>query len=171
MKITKLLERDLYQLEEFFKVVISDTAQKEGITIPGFVDEEVEEKMELCRKFFKEDNNISILIAMDGSRIIGTISSSYCNLDIKSVIKDLEEDAVKIGAVYIHPSCQRRGIAKLLLTSMCRILKSKDIKEFYLDSGYKSAQIYWRQQFGEPFFIAKEYWGPEADNMIWKVKV
>lgn len=171
MEIKKPLKKDLLQLEEFFNVVISDTAKKEGITIPGFVDEEVEEKMKMCREYFGEDKNISVLIALDEKKIIGTISSSYCTSDIKDAIQDLEEDAVKIGSIYIHPSYQRRGVAKQLLTSMYRILKSKDIREFYLDSGYKSAQIYWRKTFGEPFFTAKDYWGPDADNVIWKVKM
>lgn len=171
MEVRNLLEEDLFQLEEFLKVVISDTAQREGITILNFTDEEVEGKMELCRGYLKGENNSSILIALEGRKIIGTISSSYCDSDIKNVIKDLEKDAVKIGTVYIHPTYQRKGIAKQLLTSVYEILRSKGIKEFYLDSGYKSAQVYWNQNFGEPLFIAKEYWGPEGDNMIWKVKL
>ena len=83
MKIKKPLKNNLPQLEEFFRIVISDTAKKEEITIPDFVDDEVTEKMKYCENYFKEESNISLLIALDGEKIIGTISSSYCNLDIK----------------------------------------------------------------------------------------
>ena len=54
---------------------------------------------------------------------------------------------------------------------MYKILKSKNVEEFYLDSGYKSAQIYWTKNLGKPFFKAKNYWGPRIDNFIWKVKL
>jgi len=171
MKIKKPLKNNLPQLEEFFRIVISDTAKKEEITIPDFVDDEVTEKMKYCENYFKEGSDISLLIALEGKKIIGTISSSHCNLDIKDVIKDLKKDAIKIGTVYIHPSYQKKGIGKTLLNEMYKILRSKNIKEFYLDSGYKSAQIYWTKNFGKPFFKAKNYWGPKIDNLIWKVKL
>ncbi|UUV18252.1 GNAT family N-acetyltransferase [Fusobacteria bacterium ZRK30] len=171
MEIKKPIKNNLPKLEEFFRIVISDTAKREGITISNFVDEEVEEKMKYCKNYFEEGSNISMLVALDGEKIIGTISSSYCNSDIKNVIKGLKKDSMKIGTVYIHPSYQRKGIGKTLLNEIYKILKSKNIKEFYLDSGYKSAQIYWTKNLGEPFFKAKNYWGPRIDNFIWKVKL
>jgi len=171
MKIKKPLKNHLPQLEEFFKIVISDTARREGITISDFVDEEVKEKIKYCNDYFKKMDNISILIAIDGEKIIGSISSSYCNLDIKNVIKDIKKDSMKIGTVYIHPSYQRRGIGKILLNEMYKILKAKNVEEFYLDSGYKSAQVYWIKNLGKPFFRAKNYWSPGIDNFIWKVKL
>ncbi|MCS5422046.1 MULTISPECIES: GNAT family N-acetyltransferase [Psychrilyobacter] len=171
MEIKKPFKSHLPQLEEFFKTVISDTAAKEEIKIPDFVDEEVKEKMKYCEDYFKKGSNISILIALDGEKIIGTISSSYCDSDIKSVIKDLKKDSMKIGTVYIHPSYQRKGLAKILLNEMYKILRSKNVEKFYLDSGYKSAQRYWTKNLGEPFFTAKDYWGPKMDNLIWKVKL
>lgn len=171
MKIKKPVKNNLPKLEEFFRVVISDTAKKEGITTSNFIDEEVEEKMNYFKNHFKEGSNISILIALDSEKIIGTISSSYCDSDMKNVIKDLKKDSMKIGAVYIHPSYQKKGIGKTLLNEMCKILKSKNIEEFYLDSGYKSAQIYWTKNLGEPLFKAKNYWAPRVDNFIWKVKL
>ncbi|MGB6130004.1 MAG: GNAT family N-acetyltransferase [Psychrilyobacter sp.] len=171
MKIKKPLKNHLPQLEELFKIVISDTARREGITLPDFVDEEVREKTKYCENYLKKVDNISILIALDDEKIIGTISSSYCDLDIKNVIKDIKKDSMKIGTIYIHPSYQRRGIGKILLSEMYKILKAKNVEEFYLDSGYKSAQIYWIKNLGEPFFRAKNYWGPKIDNLIWKVKL
>lgn len=157
MEIKKPLKCNLPQLEEFFKIVISDIARREKIEISDFVDEEVRGKIKYCNNYFKEGSNISILIALDGEKIIGTISSSYCNSDIKNVIKDLKKDSMKIGTVYIYPSYQRNGIGKILLNEMYKILKSKNVEEFYLDSGYKSAQIYWAKNFGKPFFRAKNY--------------
>ena len=112
MEIKKPIKNDLPKLEDFFRKVITDTAKKEGITIINFIEEEVEKKLKYCRNYFEEGNNISILLAIDGEKIIGSISSSYCNLDIQNVIKDLKKDSIKIGTVYIHPSYQRKGLGK-----------------------------------------------------------
>lgn len=166
MEIKKPIRVNLPKLEEFFRMVISETAKKEEISISNFVDEEVEEKIKYCKNYFEGKDSISMLIALDGEKIIGTICSSYCNSDIKNVIKGLKKNSMKIGTVYVHPLYQKKGIGKILLNEMYKVLRSKNIEEFYLDSGYKSAQIYWTKYLGEPFFKAKNYWGPKIDNFI-----
>jgi hypothetical protein len=50
-------------------------------------------------------------------------------------------------------------------------LEKKGIEEFCLDSGYKSAQKIWINKFGNPQYHLKDYWGKDADHMVWRIQV
>ena len=71
----------------------------------------------------------------------------------------------------MNPKYQRKGIGNLMLIRIFNELKHKGIKEFCLDSGYKSAQKVWINKFGEPEYYLKDYWGEGADHMVWRLKV
>jgi hypothetical protein len=47
-------------------------------------------------------------------------------------------------------------------------MQKDGIKEFCLDSGYKIAQRIWIEKLGIPQYHLKDYWGKDADHMIWQ---
>ena len=58
-----------------------------------------------------------------------------------------------------------------MINYLIAYLKKQGIEEVCLESGYKQAQPKWIRKFGEPYVIAKDYWAPGLDNMVWKYKI
>lgn len=167
--IRKPVESDIYKVQDFLELVISDTSKKEGVEEEGFVSEEVECKIEVLKKYLQEsDRDISFLIALDKDKIIGTISSSFCRNEILELLGSKVKGKYQIGIVYIHPDYQKKGIATNLLNEMNEILKGRGVTEFYLDSGYLEAQKYWKRKLGTPLLVRKDHWGKGVDHMIWR---
>lgn len=159
-------------LEAFFKRVIEDTIEKEKIELPYFLEEEVGEKMKLLGKYLaKEGEGRIFLVAWHGERIVGTISYAPCNEAVVEILGMDLEDAGEIGTVYVDPEYQRRGVGGALLSAMCMELLKRRIKSFYLDSGYRRAQKYWRGKLGDPIRVVRDYWDKGADHMIWYKKI
>ncbi|SCW56220.1 Acetyltransferase (GNAT) domain-containing protein [Paenibacillus tianmuensis] len=164
---------DIKELNEFFRIVITDTYIKEGIG-DMLNDLEVEIKAKenyLHRDLESDGKDRYFLIALDGEKIIGSIeygpSSELINHCTEHALKDVNE----VGTVFVHPDYQRQGIGNQLLVEMYLTLKSEGIEEFCLDSGYTNAQKIWKKKYGEPDYLLKDYWGETAHHMIWRVKV
>lgn len=92
---------------------------------------------------------------------------------IGELLDDMEDE---INSKIIHlenddPHYQRNGVGNVLLKAMYSAMRQKGIKEFVLDSGYKTAQQIWTKKFGEPQYLLKDYWGKANDHMIWKVNI
>ena len=169
MVIKKPVETDISGLQDFLELVISDTSKKEGIEEDDFVLEEVESKMKVLKNYLQEpDKDSRFLIALDGEKIIGTISSTLCGGKILELLGNEVKREFQIGIIYIHPDYQRKGVATNLFNEMNEILKNRGITNFYLDSGYIEAQKYWKKKLGAPLFIEKDCWGEGVDHMIWK---
>lgn len=169
MMIRKPMETDISQLQDFLELVISDTSKKEEIEEDDFISEEVESKIKVLKNYLQEpDKDSRFLIALDGEKIIGTISSSFCRDKILELVGNKVEKEFQIGIVYIHPDYQKKGVATNLLNEMYEILKNRGIKEFYLDSGYLEAQKYWKKKLGAPLIVEKDCWGEGIHHMIWK---
>ncbi len=169
MLIRKPVEIDISRLQDFLELVISDTSKKEGIEEDDFVLEEVKSKMEVLKNYLQEpDKDSRFLTALDGKKIIGTISSTLCGGKILELLGNKVEREFQIGIIYIHPDYQRKGVATNLFNEMNKILKNREIIKFYLDSGYIEAQKYWKKKLGSPLFVEKNCWGEGVDHMIWK---
>ncbi|MBV7506191.1 GNAT family N-acetyltransferase [Bacillus sp. sid0103] len=172
MEIRRPEREDQEELSQFFRIVITDTFAKEGL---AEMVEEIEQEIELKMKYVQSDlesngENRYFLIALDHSKIIGTIEYGAASDLITSCTDGALKELVEIGTVFVHPDFQRNGVGNLLLNAMFRTLEKKDITEFCLDSGYTNAQKIWKKKFGAPEYLLKDYWGEGFDHMIWRVK-
>lgn len=166
-------EFHIEKLHSLFQVVITDTFEKEGVghDIQGMKGE-VEEKKRLLKEDIESNgNNHFFLIACYKEEIVGSISYGPCGKAIQECSKGKLNNVGEIGTVYIHPEYQKKGIGTLLLNSIFIALLSRNIEEFCLDSGYKSAQKFWEKKLGTPDIIVKDYWGEGFDHMIWYRKL
>ncbi len=173
VEIRRARMEDTKQLNEFFRIVITDTFIKEGI---GKMLDDINDEIKTKEKYLASDFESNgqkryFLIALVGNKIIGSIeygpaSDLICNCT-NNAFKGLKE----IGTVFVHPDYQRMGIGNLLLNKMFFTLQKRGIKEFCLDSGYISAQKIWKKKFGDPDYRLKDYWGEGFDHMIWRVKI
>ncbi|MDP4164390.1 MAG: GNAT family N-acetyltransferase [Bacillota bacterium] len=165
--------KDSAQLNEFFKIVITDTFIQEGIG-EKLVDlnEEIKVKNQYLESDFESNGEKRhFLIALHGNKIIGSIEYGPASNLINSCTDDALKELPEVGTVFVHPDFQRMGIGNLLLNKMYLIIKNCEIEEFCLDSGYKRAQEIWKKKFGDPAYLLKNYWGEGYHHMIWRVKV
>lgn len=173
VNIRRPTTEDREQLHDFFRTVIIDTFNKEGI---GDQLSDINEEIEVKKRYLTSDFESNgeeryFLIAFYGDKIIGSIEFGPANEIIRNVSNNAFEALVEVGTVFVHPDYHRNGVGNLLLKAMYETMRNNGIEEFYLDSGYKSAQLIWKKKFGEPDILLKDYWGKNFDHMIWKVEI
>ncbi|MBT2682219.1 GNAT family N-acetyltransferase [Bacillus sp. ISL-37] len=173
VNIRRPTTEDREELNDFFRTVIIDTFNKEGIGNQlNDISEEIEvKKGYLTSDFESNGEERYFLIAFYGDKIIGSIEFGPANEIIRNWSDHAFGALVEVGTVFVHPDYQRNGIGNLLLKAMYETLRSNGIEEFCLDSGYKSAQLIWKKKFGEPDILLKDYWGENFDHMIWRVEI
>ncbi|KMJ57243.1 GNAT family acetyltransferase [Bacillus sp. LL01] len=172
VEIRRPMEDDINNLNQFFRAVITDTFNKEGIVdkIEDMENEIEGKKTYLARDLESNGEKRFFLLALDGDKIIGTIeygaASELICMCTNNAFKGLHE----VGTIFVHPDYQRKGIGNLLLNRIMLAMQSKCITEFCLDSGYVSAQRIWTKKFGDPAFLLEDFWDEGYHHMIWRVK-
>jgi GNAT superfamily N-acetyltransferase len=173
IEIIRPKARDVELINEFFKIVLKDTFERNGISdLVDTISEEIEDKRRCLNQDLASDGQDRyFLIARDDEKIVGSIEYGASNELILSCTKGELKDLVEIGTVFVHPDYQNKGIGTRMLNLIFNQLEKNGVKEFCLDSGYKTAQKTWIKKFGIPTYHLKDYWGPGADHMIWRVSV
>ena len=164
---------DIELINEFFEIVLRDTFERNGIAdlIETFAGEIEDKRRCLNQDIESAGKNRYFLIAKEDDKIVGSIEYGPSNELIISCTYEELEDFVEIGTVFVHPDYQNKGIGSRLLNLIFIELEKNGIKEFCLDSGYKSAQKTWIKKFGNPEYHLKDYWGEDADHMVWRISV
>ncbi|MBV6686187.1 GNAT family N-acetyltransferase [Bacillus sp. JRC01] len=139
---------DREALHGFFRLVIEDTYQKEGI-----------------------DHLVDFLVAEKDSQIIGTIEYGPASKLIMTLTNGAYGGIPEVGTVFVHPDHQRIGVGSLVVNAMLLILLGRGVEVFCLDSGYTRAQAVWKKRFGEPDHRFTDHWGEGMDHLIWKRSV
>lgn len=173
VQIRRAKFEDKEELTQLFKTVIKDTFAREGLE--DMLDE-IENEIESKKKYLKSDLDSNgekryFLIALEDSKIVGTIEYGPVGDLINSCTKGALKELVEVGTVFVHPDYQRQGIGNLLLNAMYHTLVNRGIEEFCLDSGYTNAQKIWKKKFGQPDYLLKDYWDEGNDHMIWRVRI
>lgn len=164
---------DIELINKFFEIVIRDTFERNGI---GNLVDEIIEKIEDKRRRLNQDiesdgKNRYFLIAKEGDKIVGSIEYGPSNELIISCTNGQLKELVEIGTVFVHPDYQNKGIGSRMLKLIFIEMNKNEIKEFCLDCGYKIAQKIWINKFGNPEYHLKDYWGEDADHMVWRISV
>lgn len=173
IEIRRPTREDIRELNQFFRIVITDTFSKEGISEKL---EDLEDEIEVKKKYLNSDFDSNgekryFLIAVYGDRIIGSIEYGPASELINNCTNHALKELMEVGTVFVHPDFQRKGVGNRLLNAMYCTLHNMGIEEFCLDSGYATSQKIWRKKFGEPHYLLKDYWGEGYDHMIWRIKV
>ncbi|MFD0698100.1 GNAT family N-acetyltransferase [Paenibacillus sp. GCM10027628] len=173
VEIRRPRTEDIQELKQFFRIVITDTFIKEGI---GEKLDDIKDEIEVKNKYLENDFESNgekryFLIAVDGDKIIGSIEYGPVSEIISKCTNIAIKEQIEVGTVFVHPNYQNKGIGNLLLNSIYSTMLNRGIEEFYLDSGYRSAQKIWKKKFGEPVYLLKDYWGQGFDHMIWRMSL
>ena len=167
----KIEDREL--INDFFKMVLIDTFHKNEISdlVDTLKDEIKDKRRCLDQDYESAGRDRCFLIAKDKNLVVGSAEYGPPNNLILSCTNGDLKDIKEIGTVFIHPDYQRKGIGSRMLFSILSQMKRDGIEEFCLDSGYKIAQRIWTKKLGNPQYHLKNYWGKDADHMIWRKKI
>lgn len=133
---------------------------------------EIEYKESLLRQYIDcQLEGWLMLIAVSDATVLGAISFGPCGGEIVALTDSSFPAEGELGGLYVLPAAQNKGVGSALITSMLSQLARMGIKQFALDSGYKEAQQRWIRKFGNPYLVAKDYWGEGYDHMVWLSKV
>jgi GNAT superfamily N-acetyltransferase len=167
----KIEDKEL--LYEFFRIVLIDTFKKNEISeLVDTLNNEIEDKRRcLDQDFDSVGKDRCFLIAKDKNRVVASAEYGPSNELILSCTNGELKEIKEIGTVFVHPDYQGKGIGSKMLISILLEMKKEGIKEFCLDSGYKIAQRIWIKKLGKPQYHIKNYWGKDADHMIWRKRV
>ncbi|CEG26137.1 GNAT family N-acetyltransferase [Bacillus sp. B-jedd] len=171
--IRRPLVKDVEELNRFFRTVITDTFEKEGI---GDKVDDLEEEIGMKMSYLQSDLengglNRYFLVAIAGGKIIGSIEFGPASALIAECTKGALSGLMEVGTVFVHPAWQRQGVGSLLLQKIGDVLVRNGLEDICLDSGYIRAQAIWKKKFGPPEYVLKDYWGEGFDHFIWKIKV
>jgi GNAT superfamily N-acetyltransferase len=173
IEISRPRFEDIELINEFFEIVLRDTFEKNGIAdLVNLIEEEIKDKRR-CLNQDMESNGKDryFLIAKEDDNIVGSIEYGPSNDLIISCTNGKLKKLVEIGTVFVHPDYQNKGIGSRMLNLIFIELEKNEIREFCLDSGYKSAQKTWTKKFGNPEYYLKDYWEKDADHMVWRIRV
>lgn len=164
-------EDDRNSLNHFFRMVVTDTFNKEGIA--DMVDD-MESEIKAKNTYLATDLESNgdkrfFLLALDGEKIVGTIEYGAASELICTCTNNAFKNLQEVGTVFVHPDYQRKGIGNLLLNRLMLAMQNKGIAEFCLDSGYGNAQKIWTKKFGDPAYLLENFWGEGYHHMIWRV--
>lgn len=173
IEIRELHPKDIEHLHNFYRFVITHTFEKEGI---AHLKDDIEREIETKKKYLEDailynGKKRYFLLAIVENQIIGSIEYGPVSPLIVKETNEEYQHLPEVGSLYVHPNYQKQGIGSKLLQGIFQVLKSKGIKEFCFDSGYKEAQQMWTNKFGNPNIFLKDYWGEGEHHMIWRRQV
>ena len=93
------------------------------------------------KEIFREDiNNNALFVAKINSEIVGCIMLSSCKDDVYKNVKWISEDNnnLYIHRLAVHPSFQKKGIARKMMDYAEAFAKSKNLKSIRLDTFSKN---------------------------------
>ncbi|WP_244898307.1 GNAT family N-acetyltransferase [Paenibacillus xylanexedens] len=159
-----------------FETTIPAAFEQEGIgSLLDDIQHEIAHKRALIHTALQPDHNkeanVFFLVAKMGKSIVGTISYGPCGEEIRECTDQRLNDIGELGSLYVLPEVQGQGIGSALILALGTELQRLGIQQFCLDSGYRIAQQKWQRKFGEPYVVAKNYWGEGTDHMVWLCKV
>ncbi len=171
--IRKATAEDAKVIKNIFRTTLENEFKSEGLKIDHpMVKEEILEKEQFVdRELGNINSGYLVFVAELEGELVAIMSYGPVNQDTLNCLKKDKLDGYEIANAYVLPEFQNMGIAKSLRKEILSEMKSRNIKEYYLDSGFSRAQQVWKKVYGEPTFIAKDYWGKGIDNWIWKVNV
>lgn len=149
------------------------------------VSDEIALKVNQMKEALEDaDSKVHFLVAIEGASqegiegdvVIGAIACYPLGKEIRQILGAPQEHAdfrglLELGSLYVRPEFRGRGVASQLITAMLLWMRTRGIDAFALDSGFTQAVVKWRQKFGEPHIVAKDFWGQGKDHYVWRCLV
>ena len=140
--IERPTKKDIRSIHNVFEKTITNAFEKEGLSfLKDDILTEIENKKQLLNlALTSNEASVYFLVAKIKEEIIGTISFSPCNNDIKKFTHNQINNVGELGSLYVLPHYQDKGIASALIHALIDYLHMVGVQQFCLDSGYRQAQ-------------------------------
>ncbi|MGN7166515.1 GNAT family N-acetyltransferase [Paenibacillus cellulositrophicus] len=173
LEIRRPKAADVEAIHTFFRLVITDTFEKEGIAdLHDDIEHEIASKQDYLRQDLESQGRQRyFLIAWMEGKIAGTIEYGPSSSLIDESTGHALRDVIEVGTVLVHPELHGQGIGSTLWSTILLTLQARGISQFCLDSGYRDAQRIWTRKFGEADYVLANHWGEGQHHMIWSRKV
>lgn len=173
VEISRPHGKDTPLIHAFFKAVLLDTFEKNGI---AHLSEDLAAEIADKEKYLQQDlesggQDRYFLIAKHEGKIIGSIEYGPAGSLIISCTEGRYAGMAEVGTVFVHPDYQKQGLGSRLLKQLVTEMRSRGLEEFCLDSGYGTAQEIWTRKLGFPAYHLKDFWAEGADHMVWRVRI
>ncbi|MDK8189117.1 GNAT family N-acetyltransferase [Paenibacillus sp. UMB7766-LJ446] len=174
--IQPLTSSDMESACQVFETSITNAFMQEGLgALHEDIRDEIEHKKAMLHSALHPDNNkessVFFLLAKREETVVGTISYGPCGEEIQECTNNQLNRIGELGSLYVLPEVQGQGIGSALIQALATELQRRKITQFCLDSGYRTAQQKWQRKFGEPYAVAKNFWGEGSDHMVWLCEV
>ncbi|TDM17675.1 N-acetyltransferase [Macrococcoides caseolyticum] len=166
----QLQYKDINQLKDYFKHVISHTFLNNGVDDDEDLNNEINKKMTYINHYFNGSDDM-FMVAKDGDAVVGIIGFYTPNQMIQELVGDKVDGLKEMGTLYIHPDYQSRGIGSQLIVLLTQFMKEQDIVSYCFDCGYKKAMATWTRKFGQPTYFFKDYWDVGDHYAVWVVDI
>ena len=125
---------DIKELNQFFRIVITETFRREGLV--GLIDD-IEAEIDSKKNYLQLDLDSKgkkryFLIALAGNKIIGTIEYGPASELIQECTNGKLGNLFEVGTVFVHPEYQRQGVGNKLLAEMLHTLKALGIGQDHM---------------------------------------
>lgn len=170
IQIERPLNEDVKEIQILFNTVIIDTFKRNCISeaYEGEIKYLVSRNTANVEKDLESKGSQEyFLIARVENKIVGIMGFGSPGKEIRKNYMIDFENIPEIKNAYILPDFQRKGLGTQLFEKLKDVLVERGIKEFVLDSGFVSAQVYWKKKLGKPVVLVKNYWGDGTDYLIW----
>ena len=102
---------DIKELNSFFKIVITDTFNKEGL---GKKLKDINDEVEVKEKYLESDLESNgekryFLIALDGDKIIGSIEYGPASDLICNCTNNTFKELIEVGTVFVEAGLPENG--------------------------------------------------------------
>lgn len=172
--IRRPVEGDQRELDAFFRLVLEDAFQANGITDEADIELEaeiLEKERSLSQDLVSGGKERLFLVAEAEGKIVGTVASGPPGPMMLKLTDRAVKDLPELSTVFTHPRFRNQGIATRLFHAMLVRLDGEGVEEACFDSGYPIAQKIWQGIFGRPDHIIRDHWGKDSHHMIWRIRI
>lgn len=177
MKDIKVIDFDpkyIDKIIELFKIVIKDSFIREGLeNETKELNNLIQSKIKLVKDYLDSKDNIKkMFIVVEQDKVVGVIALTEVSDIIKNNYQYDYNNTVGISSLYILPEYQSKGIGKSLIVHTIQFLENNTkIRQYFVYSGFKIAQIFWNKFLGKPNHILINYYKNSDNCYIWHKKI
>ena len=168
--IARPIMADVKELDAFFHETIEDAYVNNQfpVALAEAVELECKDKLQLLREDIASSGKRQFfLIAKHEERTVGTAVIRDTTSFVKEHTPRKYRKWKTIGAVFVKPNYQRKGIGRQLLNAALIALTAQRQEGFLLDCGYPASQKYWVSLLGQPSRVLSKFWYNSIDHYFW----
>ena len=155
---------DLAALQPILEVWLRDRNTDE------LLPQEVHDTLDAVRTTAEGRTDRTYLVAELGGQVVGMMGFKKPDRVMQTFAR--RKPTVEFINAYVDPNIRRKGIGQLLLLGLEETARQQGYAEVIVNSGpryqHKGGWDFWTRHYGQPAYIAREYYGRGGDAPVWR---